>query len=328
ILDPDFTIENELSSREFIYKLPEYFQDLFFKKNIELNEVNNSINLLKNILDKEITQLQPELSNDELLKKIRCVVERWETEIYDTVFDIHNISSFNLDKSDFDMAEMPFDEYKNKEKIPTCFDYAFYKLNVYYLKSYIFSTKCEEAWPDWMKMSPVAFLKNHDFYPSYPPVAGDLVVYLDKLDRATHMGIWTSQKVVRSKWGRQEVCDHPVNHVLNLYGVAVQFFHKNIPTLLQKNLCDKLLDLKLNWASDTDNIFNIEHFKTSFIKMVDQMPITHTFKNSLYNVTYCENLKLNILSKISQIASDTLPKAFQEIQQTINTAHLDIPINI
>jgi hypothetical protein len=167
--------------------------------------------------------------------------------------EIRNI----IDRSYNDSLIQKFPEIKllNYISYPgVCYSYAFCKIAKTYLSS---------CFPPILEGNIEVISQN--FTSVDTPKKGDLVLYYSESKISpVHYGIYRSQNIIRSKWRKGNIYEHPIFYIPNAYGNYVKFYHLN-GDLNPKTFVEKI---EKEWNSRHSN--NIKGYFTLFNKNVSR----------------------------------------------------------
>lgn len=227
------------------------------------------------------------------------VIGRWKRKFLYEEKQLPYQSIFHFSKDDLKTAFPEDQSSAPLSLLPICYDYAFYMVNETNAFETIFR-KNGKIWED---------CSFADFYQwGYKPVAmpqrGDLVVYccntLDSIT-LTHMGIWMDEDKVLSKHGQLSVALHPLNYVDIVYGNSYYFLHKKTKSYIVTTLVSLLAEDFTH--TTTRSPWSSIGVLTALRREVIEMPIKKTFSRSLYNISFNEQARADLLLCLESLLS-------------------------
>lgn len=193
---------------------------------------------------KNIKQLSNSKSLEILEKKIRSV-------IFNSLNDIVSPFSINVSQMELELKPQEIESlkgnkeiYKNKKSRVDCISFAFYKLMEKRMIPVILgeSTINSILSLQKAKLKEIAEkLFSWNYFKAVNPQKGDLIVYVDKENNLTHMGVLESSDRVVSKWGATQAFSHPIDQLPAHYGSHYLLFRKErgdgLETDLKEMIC-------------------------------------------------------------------------------------------
>lgn len=226
---------------------------------------------------------------------------------------ITSLSKFDFTQDDFRVFGSDYAVYKAKKREPYCHDFALYHLHVEQAFRFI-SNLSEDAWPEnfWYKINDI--LGNWNFKLVQSPKNGDLVIYyatINRVTRATHLGIFNKDQKVYSKMGEYPVSEHEINVVPYNYGHYVQFFRKAHKFAIQEDFLKELEAARKGRKSFSHtacaSVITAEGTKAYFINFFESMfrnKVSSMLEGSFYGRKAFIQYKAMLIASLNQIPKD------------------------
>lgn len=227
---------------------------------------------------------------------------------------------FNFTLEDYQNADVRSEDMSS-ERVLTCQDFAFYKLNDQWAKDYLF-TKHFPAWPSLLRTDPCRFFCDQGYRLTTTPIPGDLVVYCSSLKgflESKHYGIWTENQKVLGKQGITDVYEHPIENVIIGYGDFVYFFHKDITTALQADFLKMIKEVcsEMHYSPLT-----LSALSSKLIEMFQEIPITQIYSRSIYNHAYNLELRDQMTSELQPLTQKDVFNSRTELYEAFEQTTL------
>ena len=266
------------------------------KKKLPEQEKLKAVNILENLENESKNKVKGEVYG----AKISYIADRIANKLASRYF-LLNPEANKQKKFELTLKEREVFRFATNKPL-YCHDYAFYMLNEVnvILERFTLKDGSENIFNK---------LKERNYECQTNPKPGDLVLYFKNKankENVTHLGIWTSDGKVRSKFGTTYVYDHPLDYVPEVYGNYARFLRNKVPAAFAKYCLKELEGAK-------ESVQNFDHKAThspltnygaayALRSVFKKENIYDVFLKSIYNVEYNQLLKDLILYKINTIA--------------------------